>query len=65
MYDDEETSMQLPYVGETGMKVGPKEVVKEHNQYLQEYFESVDQKDECFLIKVLEDLDWKKEDTLH
>ena len=35
----------------------------EHNQYLDDHFESIDPKDECSLINGLEDLSWNMEDT--
>ena len=63
MYEEEENSLQIPQVEETGKKIGPKEVVTEHNQYLEDYFESIDPKDECSLINGLEDLSWNREDT--
>ena len=62
MYD-EELGMYLQSKGETSEPVGPKEVVNEHNEYLQKYFESIDPGEECSLVKGLEDLDWNKYDT--
>ena len=61
MYD-EDASMQLPFIEETAEKVGPKEVVKEHNQYLESYFKYIDPGEECSLVKGLEDLDWNKDE---
>ena len=61
MYYDEETSMQLPCESET-RKVGPKEVVDEHNKYLEKYFESIDP-DACSLVKGIEELDWNRDVT--
>ena len=35
---------------------GPKHAITEHNKYMEEYFESLDPKDECSMVKGLEDL---------
>lgn len=64
MYEEEENNLQIPLVEGTGKKIGQKEVVTEHNQYLEDYFESIDPKDECSLINGLEDLNWNREDAL-
>ena len=61
MYD-EEPSLKLPLRDETE-KVGPKEIVNEHNDYMQKYFESIDPGDDCSIIRGLEDLDWNKDIT--
>nr|GEV42267.1 ARID DNA-binding domain-containing protein [Tanacetum cinerariifolium] len=37
---------------------GLKDVVTEHNKFLDEYFESIDPKEECSLVNGLEDLKW-------
>ncbi|GKA36285.1 ARID DNA-binding domain-containing protein [Tanacetum coccineum] len=41
---------------------GSKDVVTEHNKFLDEYFESIDQKEECSLVNGLEDLKWDRND---
>ena len=41
---------------------GPKHVIAEHNRYLDDYFESLDPKDECSLVKGLEDLSCDRND---
>ncbi|GKB59400.1 ARID DNA-binding domain-containing protein [Tanacetum coccineum] len=43
--------------------IGPKDVISEHNRFLDDYFESIDPKDECSLVKGLEDLTWDRKDT--
>nr|GFA21002.1 ARID DNA-binding domain-containing protein [Tanacetum cinerariifolium] len=41
---------------------GLKDVVTEHNKFLDEYFESIDPKEDCSLVNVLEDLKWDRND---
>ncbi|GKD04630.1 ARID DNA-binding domain-containing protein [Tanacetum coccineum] len=41
---------------------GSKDVVTEYNKFLDEYFESIDPKEECSLVNGLEDLKWDKND---
>ncbi|GJS68273.1 ARID DNA-binding domain-containing protein [Tanacetum coccineum] len=41
---------------------GSKDVVTEHNKFLDEYFESIDPKEECSLVNGLEDLKWDRND---
>lgn len=41
---------------------GPKHVIAEHNIYLDDYFESLDPKEECSLVKGLEDLSCDRND---
>ncbi|GJY30135.1 hypothetical protein Tco_0413630 [Tanacetum coccineum] len=38
-------------------------MIESHNKFLDEYFESIDPKDECSLIKGMEDLKMEKEDV--
>lgn len=38
-------------------------VVAKHNKYLESYFDSIDPKDECSLIKGLEELNWDKNEV--
>nr|GEV89232.1 ARID DNA-binding domain-containing protein [Tanacetum cinerariifolium] len=40
--------------------IGPKDVIFEHNRFLDDYFMSIDPKDECSLVKGLEDLTLEK-----
>nr|GEY95365.1 bulb-type lectin domain-containing protein [Tanacetum cinerariifolium] len=40
---------------------GLKDVVTEHNKFLDEYFESIDRKEECSLVNGLEDLKWDRD----
>ena len=42
---------------------GPKHVIADHNKYLDDYFESLDPKEECSLIKGLEELSCDRKDT--
>nr|GEU95757.1 bulb-type lectin domain-containing protein [Tanacetum cinerariifolium] len=37
-------------------------VVTEHNKFLDEYFESIDPKEDCSLVNGLEDLKWDRDD---
>nr|GEY58120.1 ARID DNA-binding domain-containing protein [Tanacetum cinerariifolium] len=41
---------------------GLKDVVTEHNKFLDEYFESIDPKEDCSLVNGLEDLKWDRND---
>ena len=41
---------------------GPKHVIADHNRYLEGYFESLDPKEECSLIKGLDDLNVDRND---
>ncbi|GKA93952.1 hypothetical protein Tco_0815938 [Tanacetum coccineum] len=41
---------------------GSKDVVTKHNKFLDEYFESIDPKEECSLVNGLEDLKWDRND---
>ncbi|GJT81030.1 hypothetical protein Tco_1055372 [Tanacetum coccineum] len=41
---------------------GSKDVVTEHNKFLDEYFESIDPKEECSLVNGLENLKWDRND---
>nr|GEX35261.1 ARID DNA-binding domain-containing protein [Tanacetum cinerariifolium] len=43
--------------------IGPKDVIYEHNRFLDDYFVSIDPKDECLLVKGLEYLTWDRKDT--
>ena len=38
-------------------------MVARHNKYLEEYFESIDPKEECSLVRGLEDLKWDRNDV--
>nr|GEW40739.1 ARID DNA-binding domain-containing protein [Tanacetum cinerariifolium] len=42
---------------------GLKNVVTEHNKYLDEYFESIEPKEEVSLVKGLEELKWDRDDV--
>ncbi|GKC95966.1 ARID DNA-binding domain-containing protein, partial [Tanacetum coccineum] len=42
---------------------GLKDVVTEHNKFLDKYFESIDPKEDCSLVKGLEDLKWDRNDV--
>ncbi|GKA12969.1 hypothetical protein Tco_0692515 [Tanacetum coccineum] len=42
---------------------GSKDVVTKHNKFLDEYFESIDPKEECSLVNGLEDLKWDRNDV--
>ncbi|GJR47075.1 ARID DNA-binding domain-containing protein [Tanacetum coccineum] len=44
-------------------KDGSGSVIAEHNKFLDEYFESIDQKEEVSLVKGLEELKWDKDDV--
>ncbi|GJY04638.1 ARID DNA-binding domain-containing protein [Tanacetum coccineum] len=48
---------------ETKKDDGSENVVVEHNKYLDEYFESIDPKEDCSLVKGLEDLKWDRNDV--
>ncbi|PWA52540.1 leucine-rich repeat protein [Artemisia annua] len=37
-------------------------IVARHNKYLEEYFESIDPKEECSLVRGIEDLKWDRND---
>ncbi|GKF29610.1 ARID DNA-binding domain-containing protein, partial [Tanacetum coccineum] len=41
-----------------GCDVETESMIAKHNKYLEEYFDSIDSKDACPLIKGLEDLNW-------
>nr|GEW06730.1 zinc finger, CCHC-type [Tanacetum cinerariifolium] len=43
--------------------IGPKDVISEYNRFLDDYFVSIDPKDESSLVKGLEDLIWNRKDT--
>nr|GEW05203.1 ARID DNA-binding domain-containing protein [Tanacetum cinerariifolium] len=43
-----------------GCEVDTREMVAKQNKFLEEYFESIDPKDACPLIKGLEELEWDK-----
>ncbi|GJX82049.1 ARID DNA-binding domain-containing protein [Tanacetum coccineum] len=42
-------------------EIDTREMVAKHNKFLEEYFESIDPKDACPLIKGLEELEWDKD----
>ncbi|GJU79481.1 ARID DNA-binding domain-containing protein [Tanacetum coccineum] len=42
---------------------GLKDVVTEHNKFLDKYFESIEPKEDCSLVKGLEDLKWDRNDV--
>ena len=42
---------------------GPKHAIADHNRYLDEYFESLDPKEECSLVKGLEELSCDRKDA--
>ncbi|PWA40200.1 bulb-type lectin domain-containing protein [Artemisia annua] len=42
---------------------GPKEVIKEHDRFMEDYFASIDPNTECSLVKGLEELTWNRDDT--
>ncbi|GKB98353.1 ARID DNA-binding domain-containing protein [Tanacetum coccineum] len=44
-------------------KDGSGSVIAEHNKFLDEYFESIDQKEEVSLVKGLEELKWDRDDV--
>ena len=64
MYEEEKTGKErndgTPNSDET---LEQKQAVEDHNQYLDKYFESIDPKEECSLIKGLEELSWDKNDV--
>ncbi|GJS52258.1 ARID DNA-binding domain-containing protein [Tanacetum coccineum] len=43
-----------------GCNVETESMIAKHNKYLEEYFDSIDSKDECLLIKGLEELKWDR-----
>ncbi|GJS60192.1 ARID DNA-binding domain-containing protein [Tanacetum coccineum] len=49
--------------GESVTEDGLKDVVNEHNKFLDKYFESIEPKDEGSLVKGLEELEWDRKDV--
>ncbi|GJS31373.1 ARID DNA-binding domain-containing protein [Tanacetum coccineum] len=61
MFDEART--KITQEEETKEDDGSENVVAEHNKYLDEYFESIDPKEDCSLVKGLEDLKWDRNDV--
>ncbi|GKE28295.1 ARID DNA-binding domain-containing protein, partial [Tanacetum coccineum] len=61
MFDEART--KITQEEDTKEDDGSKNVVAEHNKYLDEYFESIDPKEDCSLVKGLEDLKWDRNDV--
>ncbi|GKF74328.1 hypothetical protein Tco_0220660, partial [Tanacetum coccineum] len=45
---------------EDGCDVETESMIVKHNKYLEEYFDSIDSRDACTLIKGLEELKWDR-----
>ncbi|GKE54823.1 ARID DNA-binding domain-containing protein [Tanacetum coccineum] len=61
MFDEKKEGTEKSQEKETNEEVyGPKDVVSEHNKFLDNYFESIDPKEDCSLVKGLEDLKWDR-----
>ena len=64
MFDEEKVGTERSQnIGNNEQVWGPRHVITEHNKYMEEYFESLDLKDECSLVKGLEDLSCNRKDT--
>lgn len=60
MFDENKMETEEKQETDKGQKWSP---IREHNSYLDNYFETLDPKDECSLVKGIEELNWNKEDT--
>ncbi|GJV24622.1 ARID DNA-binding domain-containing protein [Tanacetum coccineum] len=60
MFDEARTGKAQ---GESVTEDGLKDVVNEHNKFLDKYFESIEPKDEGSLVKGLEELEWDRKDV--
>nr|GEW52610.1 ARID DNA-binding domain-containing protein [Tanacetum cinerariifolium] len=61
MFDEKKDTVDMEE--ETGMDCGKSSrMIEEHNKYLEEYFDSIDPKEKCSLIKGMEDLKIEKKD---
>ena len=62
MFDEKKQGTEVSQEKDINEEDGSKDVVIEHKKFLDEYFESIDPKEECSLVNGLEDLKWDKND---
>ena len=61
MYDEGTSGTRIE--SNNDLTWGPKDVITEHNSFLENYFASIDPDTECSLVKGLEELNWNKDET--
>ena len=61
MYDEGTSGTKVE--SNNNLTWGPTDVIKEHNNFLENYFTSIDPDTECSLVKGLEEMIWNRDDT--